>query len=219
MSTFHFPRWTNHFKLLIPAGAVGGALYAVVFVWIGFSPKTIAVGYAPEQPIPFSHALHAGELGMDCRYCHNTVEEAAHAAIPPVATCLNCHTNIRPDSPLLEPLRKAIDPENPVALEWVRVHDLPDYAYFNHSAHVRRGVSCVSCHGRIDQMEVVTQREPLSMGWCLECHRNPEPHLRPLDQITNLGWTPPEGDDSWKDELVYSPDEIHPQETCSTCHR
>ena len=99
------------------------------------------------------------------------------------------------------------------------MHDLPDYAYFNHAAHVRRGVSCVSCHGRIDQMEVVAQQEPLSMGWCLECHRNPDPHLRPLDQITNLAWTPPEGDDSWKDELFYGYDEIHPQESCSTCHR
>ena len=183
MSTFHFPRWTNHFKLLIPAGAIGGALYAAVFIWVGFSPKTIAVGYAPEQPIPFSHALHAGELGMDCRYCHNTVEESAHAAIPPTATCMNCHTNIRPNSPKLKPLRDSV--ANGTPIEWVRVHDLPDYAYFNHSAHVRRGVSCVECHGRIDQMEVVTQRKPLSMGWCLDCHRNPEPHLRPLDQITN----------------------------------
>ncbi len=217
MSTFHFPRWTNHFKLLIPAGAAGGVLYAVTFVWLGFSPKTIAKGYAPEQPIPFSHALHAGELDLDCRYCHNTVEEASHAAIPPTATCMNCHTAIRKDSPKLAALRKSWTDGTPV--QWVRVHDLPDYAYFNHSAHVTRGVSCVSCHGRIDQMEVVTQMEPLSMGWCLDCHRNPEPHLRPLDEITNLGWTRPEGDDSWKADLVYSAEEINPQESCSTCHR
>lgn len=217
MSSFHFPRWTNHFRLLIPAGAIGGVLYAVVFVWVGFSPKTIAAGYAPEQPIPFSHALHAGELELDCRYCHNTVEDASHAAIPPTATCMNCHENIKPDSPKLKPLRDSWTTGDPV--EWVRVHDLPDYAYFNHAAHVRRGVSCVSCHGRIDQMEVVTQQEPLSMGWCLDCHRNPDPHLRPLDQITNLGWTPPEGDESWKDELFYGYDEINPQESCSTCHR
>ncbi|MFT5732424.1 MAG: hypothetical protein ACJA2W_002201 [Planctomycetota bacterium] len=217
MSTFHFPQWTNHFKLLIPAAAIGGVLYAAVFIYFGLSPKTIAVGYKPTQPVPFSHLLHAGELGMDCRYCHNTVEEAAHAAIPPTATCMNCHAAIHTDSTKLAPVRESWETGKPV--EWVRVHDLPDYAYFNHSAHVRRGVSCVSCHGRIDQMEVVSQQEPLNMGWCLECHRNPEPHLRPLNQITNLGWTPPEGDDSWKEELFYSAEEINPQETCSTCHR
>jgi len=232
MSTFHFPRWTNHFKLLIPAGAVGGVLYAVTFVWLGFSPKTIAVGYQPEQPIPFSHALHAGELGFDCRYCHNTVDVAGHAAVPPTETCMRCHENLRSDSKKLAALRQSWETGKPI--KWERVHDLPDYAYFNHAAHVNRGVSCVSCHGRIDQMEVVKQVEPLSMGWCLECHRNPNPHLRPLDQITNLGWTPPEGDDSWQEQLVYGfePDEaakaeegydpyshVNPQETCSTCHR
>lgn len=217
MSTFHFPQWTNHFKLLIPASALGGVLYAVTFIWLSFSPKAIAVGYAPTQPVPFSHALHAGELGMDCRYCHNTVEEASHAAIPPSATCMNCHTAIHPESTKLAPVRESYETGMPV--EWVRVHDLPDYAYFNHSAHVRRGVSCVSCHGRIDQMEVVEQQEPLSMGWCLECHRDHADSIRPLDEVTNLGWTPPEGDDSWKDRLFYSAEELNPQETCSTCHR
>ncbi len=217
MSTFHFPRWTNHFKLLIPLGAIGGALYAAVLIFFGFSPKTINAGYAPKQPVPFSHAIHAGELGMDCRYCHNTVEDAAQAAIPPTATCMNCHSSIHAKSPKLAPVRESFATGDPI--EWVRVHDLADYAYFNHSAHVRRGVSCVSCHGRIDQMDVVKQEKSLSMGFCLDCHRNPEPHLRPLDQVTNLGWTPPEGDDSWKEELFFSADEINPQETCSTCHR
>ena len=232
MSTFHFPRWTNHFKLLIPAGAVGGVLYAVVFVWLGFSPKTIAAGYAPKQPVPFSHALHAGELGFDCRYCHNTVDVAAHAAVPPTETCMRCHSYIKADSALIAPLKESWETGD--AVEWVRVHDLPDYVYFNHSAHVNRGVSCVECHGRVDQMEVVQQVEPLSMGWCLECHRNPNGRLRPLDQITNLAWEAPEGDD-WMAELVYGPrpettpaDDDHtadpyatinPQESCSTCHR
>ena len=217
MSTFHFPRWTNHFKLIIPAGAVGGVLFAATFIFFGFSPKTVASGYQPKQPVPFSHALHAGELGMDCRYCHNTVEVASHAAIPPTATCMNCHSRIHTESAKLALVRESYETGKPV--EWVRVHDLPDYAYFNHAAHVRRGVSCVSCHGRIDQMEVVKQQEPLSMGWCLDCHRNHEPHIRPLDQVTNLGWTPPEGDDSWKDQLFIPADELHPQESCSTCHR
>ena len=129
---------------------------------------------------------------------------------------MNCHTSIHPESTLLAPLRESWETGNPVP--WVRVHDLADYAYFNHSAHVRRGVSCVSCHGRVDQMEVVTQRERLSMGWCLECHRNPEPHLRPLDQITNLAWTPPEGGVD-PESLFFDASEIAPSESCSTCHR
>ncbi len=126
----------------------------------------------------FSHALHAGQLGMDCRYCHTTVEQAALAAVPPSATCMNCHKQIAPQS------RKLLDGSRDLCDRGGRfpgfvVHDLPDYVYFNHSAHVTRGVSCVSCHGRVDQMEQVYQAKPLSMAWCLDCHRNPDPHLRP----------------------------------------
>ena len=142
MSTFHFPQWTNHFKLIIPLGAIGGVLFAATFIFFGFSPKTINAGYAPEQPVPFSHLLHAGELGMDCLYCHNTVDRSAHAAIPPTATCMNCHEKIHPESTKLAPVRESYASGEPV--EWVRVHDLADYAYFNHSAHVTRGVSCFS---------------------------------------------------------------------------
>jgi len=216
MAAFHFPRWTNQLFYLIPAGALGGVAYAVVLVWFGFSPKTLAVGYAPEQPVPFSHALHAGELGFDCRYCHNTVESMAHAAVPPAATCMNCHEKLQSDSPALEPIRAAYTAGE--AVKWVRVHDLADYAYFDHSAHVTRGVGCVSCHGRIDQMEVVTQAKPLSMGWCLECHRNPEPHLRPLDQITNMNWTGPTNEAQLA-QLADVVERADPQESCSTCHR
>jgi hypothetical protein len=216
MAAFHFPRWTNHLFYLIPAGALGGAVYAVVLVWFGLSPNTLAVGYAPPQEVPFSHALHAGELGLDCRYCHNTVESMAHAAVPPAATCMNCHEHIAADSEVLKPVRESYAGGEPV--KWVRVHDLADYAYFDHSAHVNRGVGCVSCHGRIDQMEVVTQQKPLSMGWCLECHRNPEPHLRPLDQITNMRWTAPT-DEVQAAALQQVKDRAHPQESCSTCHR
>lgn len=216
MAAFHFPRWTNHLFYLIPAGALGGAVYAVVLVWFGFSPKTLAVGYAPEQPVPFSHALHAGQLGLDCRYCHNTVESSAHAAVPPAATCMNCHEKIWSDSAKLEPVRSSYTTGE--AVNWVKVHDLGDYAYFDHSAHVSRGIGCASCHGRIDQMEVVTQEKPLSMGWCLECHRNPEPHLRPLDQITNMAWAGPT-DAAQQADLAAVVEQAHPQESCSTCHR
>ena len=171
MGRYHyvFPRWSN--ALLPAVGAVGLVvpLYVVFVVAYGFSPLTTDVGYQPIQPVPFSHALHAGELGLDCRYCHNTVERAPKAAVPPTQTCFNCHTQIHKDSPKLDPLWESYETGMPV--EWIRVHDLPDFTYFNHSAHITRGVSCVECHGRIDKMEVVTQHERLTMGWCLDCHR------------------------------------------------
>ena len=134
----------------------------------------------PVQPVPYSHALHAGKLGIDCRYCHTTVEKANFAAIPPTETCMNCHTNIRTQSEALEPIRESWATGKPV--EWIKIHDLPHYVYFSHQAHVTHGVGCIECHGRIDQMERVYQAKPLSMGWCLECHRDPGPHLRPEER-------------------------------------
>ena len=186
MSLFVFPRWANKTRQLAGLLLSTAPLYITGLVWYGASPKTTDVGYQPTQPVPYSHALHAGQLGMDCRYCHNTVEQAAHAAIPPTATCMNCHSRVWTKSAKLAPVRDSFASGQPV--EWMKVHDLPDYAYFNHSAHVTRGVGCVSCHDRVDQMEVVYQAEPLSMAWCLDCHRNPAPHLRPKDQVTHLGW-------------------------------
>jgi len=153
------------------AGPIVGLL-AVGGVWYFGSPSYTDVGYAPVQPVPYSHELHVGELGIDCRYCHVSVETSPVANIPPTQTCMNCHTAIRPESTKLEPIRQSNRTGMPV--DWIRVHDLPDYVYFNHSAHVRRGVSCVECHGRIDRMEEVYQDQPLSMGWCLDCHREKE---------------------------------------------
>jgi len=221
MARYHyvFPKWSN---LLLPTALGVGAvapLYVVLVVAYGFSPRTTDVGYEPPQPVPYSHELHAGQLGIDCRYCHNTVEYAAKAAIPPTQTCMNCHTQIHKDSAKIQPLWQSYETGLPV--EWVRVHDLPDYAYFNHAAHVQRGVSCVSCHGRVDRMEVVFQQERLSMGWCLECHRNPEPNLRDPGLVTDLGWTF-EGNAAerldhgafWR-EL----NRLNPSQDCSACHR
>jgi menaquinone reductase, multiheme cytochrome c subunit len=185
---FEFPRWSNYALPAIAVMAMGGALYMPVAVGLGFSPKTTAVGYAPEQPVPYSHALHAGKLGMDCRVCHSTVEKAAFAAIPPTQVCMGCHSTVWKDSPRLAPIRESFATGKPVL--WNKVHDLPDYAYFNHSAHVSKGVSCVKCHGRIDQMDVVQQVTPLSMGWCLECHRDPAKNLWPVEHVTHLGWSP-----------------------------
>jgi hypothetical protein len=203
-------------KPLVGVGLGAGALYVVALLYYGGSPETWRVGYSPKQPVAFSHRLHAGELGMDCRYCHNSVENAAFAAIPPAATCMNCHLYIAPESPKLMPLRESYAAG--VALPWVRVHDLPDYVYFNHSAHVTRGVSCVSCHGRIDQMEQVYQAKPLSMRWCLECHRNPDPYLRPPESVTDLDWVPEE-DAAVVGRRVRERFNINPSTSCSTCHR
>jgi hypothetical protein len=216
MDLFVFPRWAN--KLVPLVGAVVGIapLYLIGLVWYGAAPKTLAVGYAPEQPVPYSHALHVGELGMDCRYCHTTVENAAHAMVPPTETCMNCHARVRTTSPKLEPVRSSWQTGQPV--EWVKVHDLPDYVYFNHSAHVTRGIGCVSCHGRIDEMPVVYQHEELSMGWCLDCHREPERHLRPPAEVTNMNWEPPEEQLAFGKKLQ-AQNNIHPSTDCSTCHR
>jgi hypothetical protein len=184
---FIFPRWANYALPAIAVAVIGGLLYMPVAVGLGFSPKTMAVGYAPIQPVPYSHALHAGQLGLDCRYCHSTVEKAAFAAIPASQVCMNCHSIIHKDSPRLKPVFESFQTGKPV--NWIKVHDLPDYVYFNHSAHVTRGVGCVSCHGRIDRMDVVHQEAPLSMGWCLECHRNPGPNLRPKSVApTDMNW-------------------------------
>jgi hypothetical protein len=233
MERFQFPAWTTTIRPLVGAGVVGGLVYVIGIVNFGFSPATTDVGYAPKQPIPYSHALHVGQLGLDCRYCHTTVEKAGFAAVPATQTCMNCHLKVKDKSPLLKPLRESWttrDMAEQKPLQWTKVHRLPDYVYFNHSAHVTRGVSCVSCHGRVDKMEVVYQHEQLSMKWCLDCHRNPEPHLRPLDEVTNLAWVP-DGVTAADDEatlLAKKTDlgkklraerHINPSQDCSSCHR
>ena len=165
-----------------------GALATVAFgaFWYYWTPKYTRVGYQPSQPIPFSHKIHAGQLQMDCRYCHSFVETAAHSNIPSVQVCMSCHSQVQKDNPKLAPLREAWETGKPV--QWVQVHKAPDYVYFNHSVHVNRGVSCVNCHGRVDQMDVVYHAESHAMKFCLDCHRAPENKLRPLDKITDLGW-------------------------------
>lgn len=211
-----FPRWTNNIPIAIGvlAPLVGAGLVFAVAYW--FSPRYTDVGYRPEQPVPYSHKLHAGDMGIDCRYCHNTVERSAHAAIPPTATCMNCHEQVKTDSLRLRKVRESYATGQPI--EWVRVHQLPDYAYFNHSAHVAAGVGCASCHGRVDKMVVVEMQQPLSMGWCLDCHRNPEPNLRPLDQVTNMDWDPAaEAYDPKRDSARTR--QVNPPLHCSGCHR
>ncbi len=195
------------------AGALGSAVF--FFWWFG-SPEFTDVGYRPEQPVNFSHKLHAGELGMDCRYCHTSVEKSQEAIIPPTQTCMNCHSVVDVESDELAVVRDSWETDKPI--EWVRVHMLPDYAYFDHSVHVTAGVGCASCHGRVDQMEVVMQTEPLSMSWCLDCHRKPEKHLRPLDQVTNMEWLMPDDHDKLAKRFIKERN-IKPPEDCTACHR
>jgi len=206
---FVFPKWANYLLPLIVVSVLGGAMVVPPLVMFGASAETLNVGYQPDQPVPYSHALHVGQLGMDCRTCHNTVEQSSFAAIPPTQMCINCHApgtdlqGMDTDMPGVQQSSVALRPLwasyfSGESVPWLKVHDLADYAYFNHSAHVNKGVGCVSCHGRVDRMggagtndavPGVFQAQNLSMGWCLDCHRAPEQHLRPLDQITNMNWS------------------------------
>ena len=216
MRPFLFPRWTNTIRPVVTLLVAGGLVYVIFLAAYGGSGRTTNVGYEPVQPVPYSHALHAGDLGMDCRYCHSTVERTAHAVLPPTQTCMNCHASIRTQSPALLPVRESYATGMPIP--WVRVHDLPDYAYFNHSVHVARGIGCVTCHGRIDTMDRVHQVQPLTMGWCLDCHRHPEQYLRPPDMVTKMDWVPNEPQEVLGRRLMET-NHIHPSTDCSTCHR
>jgi hypothetical protein len=213
-----FPRWTNQIPLAVAVLGPIALAGLVGFVWYYFSPKYTDAGYRPLQPVPFSHKLHAGDMGMDCRYCHNTVERAAVAAIPPTQTCMNCHSLVKTDSPRLKRVRDSFETGEPVP--WVRVHQLPDFAFFDHRPHLAAGVGCSTCHGRIDQMTIVEMDQPLSMSWCLDCHRDPEPSLRPRDQITNMAWdhdVDGKAYDAYKDPTRKR--DVTPPEHCSGCHR
>ncbi len=218
-----FDRSANTLALVIIAvvgitGAVGvGLLYA-----FQSSSYVTEVDTYKQQPVPFSHQHHVGGLGIDCRYCHTSVEVSGNAGIPPVATCMNCHKMLWADQPMLKPIRDAFKGGAPI--EWNRVHKLPEFVYFNHSAHVNKGVGCVSCHGRVDKMPLMAKANTLYMKWCLDCHRNPGPNLRPVSQITNMDWHP---DEAWKNMNKLEHHGIREKHrfqvdqltNCSVCHR
>jgi hypothetical protein len=208
-----FPRSLNFLPLIGALAAVLGGAGLTFAIWYYGSPKNTQVGFAPVQPVPYSHKLHAGELGIDCRYCHANIERSQEAMIPATQTCMGCHAVVKPDSIKLGKVRESWESGKPV--EWTRIHRLPDHAYFDHSVHLAVGVGCTSCHGRVDQMEVVRQDQPLSMSWCLDCHRDPGPALRPKDQITNMAWQPSED----QAELHARAEQVNPPQHCSGCHR
>lgn len=210
------PPWSNRIPLI--AAVAGGlvTMFAGGAVTYYGSPEYTDVGYRPEQPVPYSHKLHAGELGIDCRYCHASVEVSAVANLPPTSVCLNCHRTIKRDSPLLAPIRESAATGRP--MRWVRVHELPDFAYFAHHVHVAAGIGCAECHGRVDEMEVVKQDRSLSMSWCLDCHRNPATRRRPVREVTNMKWSPPKDAGALAAQLA-SERPVRPPTDCSGCHR
>ncbi len=213
-----FPKWTNRLPAMIIVGVflVGTAVTAGV--WYYFTPKYTRVGYQPIQPVPFSHSTHAGQLGIDCRYCHTGVEKSWFSNIPASSTCMNCHSQVLKDDPRLELVRESAATGKPIA--WIQIHRLPGFVYFNHSVHVNRGISCVECHGRIDQMDEVYHAQPLGMAFCLNCHRHPEMKLRPPDKITDLAWRP-ESEVKQKEfgERAVREWNVESLQTCSACHR
>ena len=169
---------------------LGGAFTAAGFVGLVYlynqSPLQTNVGLVRDQPVPFSHEHHVRGLGIDCRYCHTTVETTAISGVPPTYTCMSCHSQIWTGSPMLQPVRTSLAEDKP--LRWSKLHDLPDFVYFHHGIHVQKGIGCVECHGRIDEMPLAFKAKPLTMEWCLDCHREPEKHIRPKEQVVNMDW-------------------------------
>ena len=217
MERFIFPRWSNKVLPIVFFFVLGpGVTVAVAGMWYYGTDKHLSVGFEPKQPVDYSHKLHAGDLGMDCRYCHFTAERSYFAAVPPTETCMNCHWKVRTDSLKLLRVRESYATSKP--LEWIRVHNLPDYVYFNHSAHLASGVGCVSCHGRIDQMEVVRQDQPLTMGWCLDCHRDPAPSIADPVKVTDMTFTKDDSK-SGKPAVASNGRTLQPPTHCSGCHR
>jgi hypothetical protein len=212
-----FPKWTNQLPLKVAIGAllVGGAVTAGINYYS--TPKYTRVGYQPVQPVAFSHEVHAGQLGIDCRYCHNGVEKSWYSNVPASSTCMNCHNQILKEDPRLSLIRESAQTGKPVP--WVQVHKVPDFVYFNHSVHVNRGISCVKCHGQVNHMDEVTHAKPLSMAFCLECHRNPEQHIRNPKDVYNLDLQISAEEQERMGKQFVHDWKVNPPQNCSTCHR
>lgn len=215
-----FHRSTNALSRL----TIFGTLLAVIVVawgWAGTlrSPYVSEQNVVREQPVPFSHQHHVGGLGLDCRYCHTSVEVSSFAGVPPTQICMNCHRQVWSDSPMLEPVRASLRENRPIL--WTRVHDLPDFVYFDHGIHIHQGVGCETCHGRVDRMPLTWKAESMRMEWCLDCHRNPGNYLRPREEVFTMGWRPPVPQSELGRRLVsmYRVDPPSKLLNCSICHR
>jgi hypothetical protein len=183
------------------------------------SPFQTQVRVIQAQPVPFPHEHHVQGLGLDCRYCHNSVETSAFAGLPTTHTCMTCHSQIWADAPILKPVRESLRLRQPLA--WTRVHDLPDFVYFHHGIHVQKGVACVSCHGHVEQMPLTWKEEPMTMEWCLSCHRNPERHLRPREDVFVMAWKPLAQETSKTGPELVREYHVEAEQltNCSVCHR
>jgi hypothetical protein len=213
-----FPKAANQIAKASVVLAVAGAALAAALV-MGVIPRSSLVtrqNEAREQPVQFYHWHHTAGMGIDCRYCHTSVDKSAVAGIPPTKTCMNCHSQIFNQSPTLEPVRASF--RTNTSIEWVKVHDLPDFVYFNHSAHVNKGVGCTTCHGPVGKMAFVWQEKSLLMEWCLDCHRQPEKYLRPKSEVYSLSYEPPAGQLALGRRLA-AEYKVKTSTSCSTCHR
>ena len=212
-----FHRSTNTFsKVSILAGLIFTAAAIWLLLAIDRSPYVTQAGVIREQEVPFSHRRHVRQLGLDCRYCHTSVEESNFAGIPPTKTCMTCHSQIHTTASLLEPVRESW--RTGKSLEWIRVHDLADFVYFNHSIHINKGIGCTTCHGPVDKMALMWRENSLQMEWCLECHRAPEKFVRPKDQVFNNEWEPDIAQQELGTALVKEY-KIEKLTNCSICHR
>ncbi|MGE5444008.1 MAG: cytochrome c3 family protein [Ignavibacteriales bacterium] len=212
-----FPPGANTLaKLTILAAVFMIALITLILFVIYRSSYVTQAQVIREQPLPFSHKHHVSGLGIDCRYCHTSVEESSFAGMPPTETCMTCHSQIWSNSPMLEPVRQSLGTNTPI--RWTRVYNLPDYVYFDHSIHVYKGIGCSTCHGRVDQMPLMWEEQPLQMGWCLGCHREPERFVRPRDQVFNMEWRPPKDQLALGQRLIKEY-KIQKRTDCVTCHR
>ena len=215
-----FNRGANNVaKISIVVAILLGGVAFFVYTQIARSSYLTGIYLEKQQPVQFSHKHHVGDDGIDCRYCHTSVETSYSAGIPPTQTCMNCHSQLWSDAPYLEPIRESYRTGKP--MEWERVHDLPEFAYFNHSIHVAKGVGCSTCHGQIDNMPAVFQQNTLQMEWCLSCHREPEKYIRPKSEIYNMQW---DGNDLSTEErnqlkVDYKIRSKEMLTSCSTCHR
>jgi len=212
-----FPKWTNKLPLQIILGAALVGTVGTLGVTYYFTPKYTRVGYEPIQPVAFPHSVHADQLGIDCRYCHNGVEKSWYSNIPGPAVCMNCHNQVLATDNRLAPIRQAAT--NNTVIPWVQIHKMPDFVYFNHSVHVTRGISCVDCHGQVNKMDEVRHEKPLSMSFCLDCHRDVKAKQGPPNLVYDLNWTPPANFAKEQGTKFVHDWKVNASQNCSACHR